>query len=206
MTTPRPLTPRFDAALTYASALHRPQARKGTDIPYVSHLLAVASLVLEHGGNETEAIAALLHDAIEDGGEFVPGGTQQVRAEIRERFGEEVLAIVEDCTDADTHPKPPYRKRKEDYIAHLLVAPPAARLVACADKLHNARCILADYRVHGERLWQRFNPDSGGRDGQLWYYGELVKAFADRGPESLASELTRTVTELKRMVAGQAQS
>ncbi len=201
MTTPRPLTPRFDAALTYASALHRPQPRKGTDIPYVSHLLAVASLVLEHGGGESEAIAALLHDAVEDGGTYPPGGVLAVRREIGERFGEEVLAIVEGCTDAHLHPKPSWPERKRRYIEHLATASPSARLVSGADKLHNARCILADYRVHGEDLWSRFNPESNGREGQLWYYRELVTVFARCGPGPLADELARTVAELERLVS-----
>ncbi len=200
MTTPKLLTPQFDAALAYASDLHRPHARKGTDIPYVSHLLAVAALVLEHGGTETEAIAALLQDAIEDADKCRPDSEALVRAEIRERFGTEVLAIVEECTDADTLPKPPWRERKEMYITHLASASRSARLVSCADKLHNARCIVADYRVHGEALWKRFNPESGGREGQLWYYRGLVGQFEKCGPPALAAELARTVAELEGLI------
>jgi GTP pyrophosphokinase len=117
--------------------------------------MAVSALVMEYGGNEDQAIAALLHDAIEDGPKYHPGGALALRAEIREQFGAGVLDIVESCTDADAIPKPPWRERKEQYLAHLAEASDAARLVACADKLHNARCILADYRQVAEDLWGR---------------------------------------------------
>jgi len=182
------LTPRFDDALVYASQLHRRQVRKGGAIPYVSHLLAVASIVLEHGGTEDEAIAALLHDAIEDAGGDV------ARQDIRKRFGDEVVAIVDGCTDAETIPKPPWRQRKEAYIAHLVGAGRSIRLVSAADKLHNARAILLDYLEHGESLWPRFN---GGRDGTLWYYRALADEFRSVGESRLVRELNATVTELE---------
>lgn len=186
------LSRRFDKALVYARKLHRKQLRKGTDIPYVSHLLAVTAIVLEHGGTEDEAIAALLHDAVED------QGGSETREAIRKRFGEDVAAIVDGCSDADTLPKPPWCERKSAYIAHLGKAPRSVRLVSAADKLHNARAILADYREIGEPLWKRFN---GGRDGTLWYYRALADEFQLVEPNSLSQELDRTVKELERLAA-----
>jgi GTP pyrophosphokinase len=192
-----PLTDRFHAALVYATKLHASQVRKGTTIPYVSHLLGVASIALEHGATEDEAIAALLHDAVED----AKGGAAGVRVEIRRRFGHEVLEIVEGCTDTDKEPKPPWRERKEKYIQHVPDASPSIRLVSAADKLYNARAILADYRDIGEALWGRFN---GGRAGTLWYYRALANAFLQLGPERLARELDCVVTELEHLAAGRA--
>lgn len=188
------LSAHFDDALVYASQLHRDQLRKGTDIPYVSHLLAVTAIVLEHGGTEVEAIAALLHDAVED------QGGSETREKIRERFGNNVAAIVDGCSDADTRPKPPWCERKKRYIAHVVEAPRSVRLVSAADKLHNARAILADYRQLGETLWSRFN---GGRDGTLWYYRALADAFRAVEPNALSEELDRIVTELELLAAGQ---
>lgn len=187
-----PLSPRFDEALAYASQLHRDHSRKGGDIPYVAHLLAVTAIVLEHGGTEDEAIAALLHDAIED------QGGPATRDMIRDRFGEAVVSIVDGCTDADTMPKPPWRERKETYISHISDASPSVRLVSAADKLHNARAILADYRQVGAHLWRRFN---GGRDGTLWYYRALADIFQATESTPLTEELKRTVTELERVTA-----
>ena len=184
------LTARFQDALVYAAQLHKDQLRKGTDVPYISHLLAVTSLVLENGGNEDEAIAALLHDAIEDQG----GAT--THEEIRQRFGDAVVAIVDGCSDTDVMPKPPWQERKEAYIERMRNAPASVRLVSMADKLHNARAILADYREVGESLWERFN---GGKEGTLWYFRSLVKVFAeqDRGP--LVKELRRVVSEIEKL-------
>jgi GTP pyrophosphokinase len=181
---------RFEAALVHAAQLHREQVRKGSGVAYVSHLLAVAGLVLEHGGDEDEAIAALLHDAVED-----QGGAATLRA-IRERFGDTVAAIVEGCTDTDETPKPPWRIRKEAYLAHLPTASPSVRLVSAADKLHNARTIAADYRRYGEALWERF---SGGREGTLWYYRALVGVLAAHGRTPLVEDLERAVSELERL-------
>jgi GTP pyrophosphokinase len=189
------LSPRFEDALVFAARLHAAQTRKGSSTPYIAHLLSVAALVLEQGGDEDLAIAALLHDAIED------QGGAATREAIRARFGDRVTAVVDGCTDADTQPKPPWRARKEAYLAHLPAAPPEVRLVSAADKLHNARAILADYRRMGDDLWPRFQ---GGKAGTLWYYRALVTVYRQAGSTPLVEELDRTVTELERLVAAQA--
>jgi (p)ppGpp synthase/HD superfamily hydrolase len=188
----QPLTERFTRALTLACDLHRTQSRKGTQVPYVAHLLGVASIALEHGASEDEAIAAVLHDAVED-----QGGAPTL-ARIRAEFGDVVADIVDGCTDTDVEPKPPWRARKEEYIAGVSKKSPSTRLVSASDKLHNARALLADYRIVGEELWGRF---TGGRDGTLWYYRSLVEAFASAGRTPLVEELDRTVTELERLAA-----
>lgn len=185
------LTARFDDALVYASRLHANQLRKGTRVPYASHLLAVTAIVLEQGGDEDEAIAALLHDAVED------QGGRPVLQEIERRFGSRVAGIVDGCTDAYTLPKPPWRERKEAYLSQLQGESASVRLVSAADKLHNLRSILADYRLLGDGLWQRFN---GGRDGTLWYHRQLCDAFQGLGPQPLAAELQRTLVELESLV------
>ena len=183
------LTPRFQSALAFATQLHRHQRRKGTDIAYVSHLLGVASIALEIGADEDQAIAALLHDAVED-----QGGAACL-AEIRERFGGRVAGIVSDCTDTDVEPKPPWRARKEAYIDSLNRKHADSLLVSLADKTHNARAILDDLVVHGPALWQRF---TGGRDGSLWYYDELARAFLRLLPGSAADRLAFVVQEMHR--------
>jgi (p)ppGpp synthase/HD superfamily hydrolase len=188
----------FERALAFATRLHAMQVRKETDIPYISHLIAVAGLVLENGGDRDQAIAALLHDAIEDCPKDYPGGRKQLRIDIQREFGNGVLNIVESCTDAETDPKPEWRERKERYIAHLESAPEEVLLVSCADKLHNARAIVADLRVMGVALFDRF---TGKRDGTLWYYETLAEVFGRRGPQHLAGELGRTV-ELMRALGG----
>ena len=185
------LSSDFCEALNYAVQMHLRQFRKGTPIPYVSHLLAVASLVLEYGGTEEEAIAALLHDAVED------QGGRQVLDRIRRRFGETVAEIVEGCTDAETIPKPPWRERKEAYIRHIASASQSVCLVCAADKLHNARAILRDYRELGEGLWSRFN---GGREGTLWYYRTLLIALRMRYKSAVLDDLEREIHELENLV------
>jgi len=191
------LSNRFTEALVYAKELHETQTRKGGNVPYLAHLMGAASIALEYGANEDEAIAALLHDAIED-----QGGPPTGR-EIRRRFGDAVADIVEGCTDADTTPKPPWRKRKEAYIAHLPTASPSVQLVSAADKLYNAWSILKDYRALGESVWQRFK--GGGKEGTLWYYRSLVTAFrqAQSNPKLtlLVDEFDRVVTKLEELVA-----
>jgi (p)ppGpp synthase/HD superfamily hydrolase len=185
----------FEEALAFACNLHSKQTRKGTDIPYISHLIGVAGLVLEHGGNRDEAIAALLHDSIEDQGHDFTGGVQALRKAIGQMFGERVLQIVDDCTDSDTAPanKPEWRQRKESYLRHLETVSAATRVVSCADKLHNARAIVSDLRVMGDTLFDRFN---GRKDGTLWYYRELASVFNRLGPARLAEELQAAVNEM----------
>jgi GTP pyrophosphokinase len=191
---PMALTVRFSQALQFAHERHAAQVRKGSGVPYIAHLLGVASIALEHGADEDEAIGGLLHDVIED---------QDVSPEeLTARFGAAVSAIVVGCTDG-VHPKPPWRERKERYLAHLPSASPSVKLVSCADKLYNARTILADYRVHGEALWGRF---AGGRDGTLWYYRALADAFRRHFDSPLVEELGRTVDEIERLAATAAQS
>lgn len=185
------LGPRFEDALMYAAKLHASQIRKGSRVPYVSHLMAVASIALECGADEDEAIAALLHDAIED------QGGSKAREEIRGRFGDRVVEIVDGCTDADTKPKPPWRERKEAYITHIKDASPSVHLVSAADKLSNARAILKDYRSLGDKLWERFK---GGKEGTLWYYRSLSDVFLAVYPSPLADELDRVVSEIERRV------
>ena len=189
------LSDRFDEALVFAARLHAAQKRKGTQIPYVAHLLSVAAIVLEDGGSEDEAIAALLHDAVED------QGGRATRNLIRENFGERVAEIVDGFTDAEGFPKPSWQKRKERYVAHIREAAAEVRRVSAADKLHNARAILADYRGVGEALWKRF---SGGRDGTLWYYRALIEAFRTHGRAAVVDELDRVVTEVEAL-AGAAE-
>jgi len=186
-----PYTEKFEDALLYAARVHRDQTRKGTGTPYVTHLLAVAAIVGENGGTEDEVVSALLHDAPEDA-----GGEARLE-EIRARFGDPVADIVAGCTDTYEDPKPPWRARKEAYLDHLADAQAPVRLVSAADKLHNARSVLADHRAVGGEIWGRFN---GGREGTLWYYRAVADALAGDGP--VADELGRVVTEMERLAAG----
>jgi (p)ppGpp synthase/HD superfamily hydrolase len=187
--------PRYAEALAWARELHQAQIRKGSGTPYLAHLLSVSALVLEHGGDEDQAIAGLLHDAVED------CGGAPILAEIERRFGSRVASIVAACTDATVVPKPPWRARKEAYLRHLAdEVETEALLVSVADKLHNARAILEDYRVIGPELWPRFR---GGRDGTLWYYDRLRAIYASRpdAPARLVGMLERTLAELESLVA-----
>lgn len=189
---------RFREALVWAAELHEEQRRKGGNVPYVAHLLGVAAIVLEHGGDEDQAIGALLHDALEDQAHRMSPN------EIRARFGEQVERIVEACTDGDPQEQRDrdharWIARKEKYIAEVATKPVEALLVSMADKLHNARAILEDYREIGEALWPRFTT---GRDGTLWYYRSLLAAFKPRAGNRLWHELDRTVAEIERL-AGQ---
>ncbi len=186
------LSSRFQEALLYSTQVHATQLRKGTSIPYVSHVLIVTGIVLENGGDEDEAIGALLHDAVED-----QGGEARL-ADIRARFGARVATIVLGCSDSTVKPKPPWEERKRRYLEHLRSAPSSERLVSAADKLANARAIVADYRTEGDALWGRFNAT---RDQILWYYRELVSAFRATGTSPLVDELDRVVTTLERIVA-----
>lgn len=183
---------RFDQALALAADLHRDQIRKGSHVPYLSHLLSVAALVIESGGDEDEAIAALLHDALED----CPDQISPERLE--KKFGERVRRLVEACTD--TPPgfgggrKPPWRERKVGYIERLRSGEIPWR-VSLADKLHNARSILRDHRGVGDDVWDRF---SVSKDETLWYYSELAKAYRSAGADGyMVEELERVVGVLK---------
>lgn len=184
------LSPRFEQALHYASVIHAGQLRKGTEVPYLAHLLGVTSIALEYGADEDEAIGALLHDAGEDA-----GGEGRIE-DIRYRFGDAVADIVRGCTDTVETPKPAWRARKEKYIAHIPTASPSIRLVSASDKLHNARAILRDVRELGDVLYERF---TGGKEGTLWYYRALVNAFYEAGASPLIEELDRTVSELEKV-------
>jgi (p)ppGpp synthase/HD superfamily hydrolase len=183
-------TPRFESALSFAAALHRTQLRKASSIPYVAHLLAVASLVIEHGGDEDEAIAALLHDAIEDQGGSIVG------EEIRRQFGDRVTETVIACSDTFTVPKPPWRERKQSHLDHVAHASAAVKLVIAADKLHNARSLLSDYRRLGETLWSHFH---GGKAGTLWYYRAALEAVRSGAPADLVLQLDDAVAQLERL-------
>ena len=187
-------TPRWSSlmdAAAFAMTIHADQVRKGSEVPYLGHLLGVASLVLEHGGDEDQAIGGLLHDAIED------QGAHQEPA-IHGRFGPRVADIVRGCTDADTSPKPPWQARKEAYIHHLEDASPDILLVSCADKVFNARAIVTDLKTHGDAVFERF---TAGKDGTLWYYGALADVFDRRMPSALAGELADQVREMRELAA-----
>lgn len=188
---PIPLGPRFRRAFLFAADKHAGQARKTSTIPYIAHLMGVASLVLEFGGNEEMAIAALLHDVVED------CGGEAMLQEVRLQFGSRVAEMVDGCTDTYSTPKPPWRERKANYIRHLKDADEETRLVSAADKLNNIRSILADYREVGEALWIRFN---GGRKGTLWYYRALLDEFM-RKPNRLVREFQLAVQELESVAA-----
>lgn len=178
------LTRRYDQAFSYAHQLHRDQTRKGGQIPYIAHLISVSAIVIENGGDEDQAIGALLHDAAED------QGGQKTLDEIRHRFGDDVAEIVHDCTDAWGEPKPDWRPRKEAYLAQLPSKSPRSLLVSLADKTHNAEAILSDYGVLGDALWERFN---GGADGTRWYYAALGEVFSQAMPGVLSDRLLRAV-------------
>ena len=181
--------PRLQRAFRYAAKWHDGQSRKATAVPYLSHLMAVASLVLEAGGDEEMAIAALLHDVVED-----CGGMPRLR-EIRKQFGGRVARIVEGCTDSFVEPKPDWIERKRGYLEEVKHADDETRLVSASDKLHNVRTILADYRKDGDAIWVRFN---GKKDGTLWYYRALSDEYT-RKPNRITRELEIAVRELERM-------
>ncbi len=177
---------RFADALGFATRAHDGQVRKGVGAPYITHPLGVASLVGEYGGDEDQAIAALLHDVMED--------CDVTRAEIAGRFGERVAAIVAACTDTTVHPKPPWRERKEQHLAHVRREPGEVKLVIAADKLHNAGTIVRDLhrKAVGQALWTRFRAS---KDEVLWYYGAMTDALADGWDSELVDELRRTVAQ-----------
>lgn len=194
------LTSRFDEALVFARVLHASQVRKASGVPYFSHLMAVAATVLEYGGDEETAIAALLHDALEDqAAHFKPGfgmtGPERLRHEIELRFGAPVLAMVQAVTETDEDPKPPWKQRKLLYLEHLAAAPAGAHFICAADKLHNARCTLAGVRRHGEEAWKVFNANK--KSQRWWYYSVLHElTMSGKVPEMLLDDLEAVVLEL----------
>lgn len=185
------LTSRFDEAFIYAHDAHRAQTRKETSIPYIGHLMGVASIVLDDGGTEEEAIAALLHDSAEDA-----GGRQRLE-DIRQRFGDGVAKIVADCTDSWTQPKEPWAVRKQKYIEHARTLSPSSLRVSAADKVHNTYAILRDLRNIGDNVWKRF---SAGPDDVLAYYQGLVRAYREAGGGHLVDELDRIVRGIEREI------
>jgi (p)ppGpp synthase/HD superfamily hydrolase len=184
------LTTRFEEALIFTFNLHKSQIRKTIPVPYFAHLMGVASLVLEAGGDEDVAIAALLHDAVED-----HGGIPTLD-EIRLRFGTRVADIVDTCTDAYTLPKPPWRERKERHLEKLRRASPEARLVTVADKLYNVRTTIDALHIEGEQVWSRFN---GGKEGTLWYYRSMLDIFYMTGSDLLTDEYSRAIAILVQL-------
>jgi (p)ppGpp synthase/HD superfamily hydrolase len=179
---------KFVLALRYAADLHAKQFRKRTGRPYIGHLLGVTSIVIEYGGDEEMAIAALLHDTVED-----QGGMPRLR-EIRRIFGKRVAHIVDGCTDSYTQPKPSWRERKRAYLAKVAAEAAEVRLVSAADKLANVRETLHDVRIQGATVFARF---AGKKEGTLWYYRELVSVFRKAGSNPLIEELDRAVTQLE---------
>lgn len=186
------LTPQFEAALVYATQLHAQQRRKVTHTPYIAHLLSVTALVLEDGGSEEEAIAALLHDAVED-----QGGTT-TRAEISRRFGSNVTAIVDGCTEPEQTPSMTWKEHKQQYLEQLRQASPQVQRVALADKLHNARSLLINLRLEGESIWSQFR---GGKDNILWLYELQLELFEKVSNSWMVEELERVTKELRQQIA-----
>lgn len=182
------LTARFEDALVFTAHLHAQQYRKGSQIPYIAHLLSVSALVIEAGGDEDLAIAALLHDAVED-----QGGLETL-VKIRQRFGKRVADIVDSCSDSYTMPKPAWKTRKENYLDKLQTSSQEVRLVSLADKLHNARNTLRDLRKENEMVWDKFN---GGKTGTLWYYRSLIEIFEQFEANFLLNELKRVVNQIE---------
>lgn len=183
------LTAAFDAAVQYALHVHGGQERKGSGIPYATHLLGTAAIVLHFGGTEEQAIAALLHDSAED-----QGGKARLE-DVRARFGERVAHIVDGCTDTYADPKPDWEPRKRAYIARIATEDPEVRFVSAADKLDNARAIVADLREDGMKVFERFK----GGERSVWYYGELVQAFRKAGTNALVEELAVVVREMEEL-------
>lgn len=180
-------THRIVEAFAFAQKVHADHTRKGADVPYITHVMAVAAIVGEHGGDEDTFIAALLHDAVEDGDGYT------TLAQIRAQFGAHVADMVEACSDAFEKPKPNWRERKERFIASMCTAVPKVRLIVAADKLHNLCATIGDYRSLGEEVWRKFN---GGRDGTLWYYAAIAQTLADGWDHPLIEDLVAGVEEL----------
>jgi GTP pyrophosphokinase len=183
---------RFEKALIYATRLHT--NLNGSAMSYIAHLLSVCGIALEHGADEDEAIAALLHGSIKDAGEK---GIDRIREEIREAFGDKILEIVNGFTDMDVYPIPPLAEQREAYLARLRDSSSSVRFILAADKLQNAKCILHDYRELGEELWKNFK---GGREGTLWYYSLLIAELRKGTYSPIVEELDRVVMEIGKLV------
>jgi (p)ppGpp synthase/HD superfamily hydrolase len=186
------LTERFSQAVVLALDLHRQQTRKGSEIPYASHLLRVSGMVLEYGGDEATAIAAMLHDAVEDQGGL------DTAARIAQQFGAQVARYVEEVSDTDEDPKPPWQERKDAYLAHLAVASPQARLISGCDKLDNLRSMMRAYRQVGPDLWERFH---AGRQGSLWYHREVLRILQSPPVCPVAEELALALDDFEKLIA-----
>jgi GTP pyrophosphokinase len=184
-------TPKFLKALSYASDLHYDQTRKGTSIPYITHLMHVSAYILEFGGDEEQAIAGLLHDSIEDQGE------RTNYAILRNQFGEEVERIVKACTDAEVIPKPPWEERKRAYLEALVSKDNRIKLVVACDKLHNAQSIVRDVTLVGPECWNRFSADKA---RIYWYYSEIVKALQSLGNHEALKLLELEVQKMKELI------
>jgi (p)ppGpp synthase/HD superfamily hydrolase len=185
-------SPRIVEAFAFTYELHRAQIRKGSHVPYITHLMGVAAIVGRHGGDEEQFIAALLHDAVED-----QGGIETLEL-IRQKFGDKVAEYVSGCTDSDTTPKPPWEERKEKFIQSTRTASPRQKLIVAADKLHNAKSIISDLGERGNAVWKMFK---GGRENTLWYYGEMVLALSHNWSHALLRELADAVDLLHRRAA-----
>jgi len=181
---------RLDEAFAFAHNLHRNQRRKGSRVPYVTHLMAVGALVGEHGGDEDQVIAALLHDAMED------QGGRDTLEQVRVRFGDRVAELVTGASDAEDDPKPPWQQRKESFLQRLAAAAPELKLLVAADILHNARATVSDLRQWGPAVWNRFR---GGRDGTLWYYTQALEALSHEWEHPILPELAQAVKELRQL-------
>jgi len=184
------LSSRFNDALVFTAQIHARQRRKGSTIPYIAHLLGVTALVLEDGGDEDQAIAALLHDAVED-----QGGLSTLYI-IEEKFGERVAAIVDGCSDTYIDPKPEWRARKEIYLDRLKTASIDILRVSLADKLHNAKSILRNLEKEGNSIWGRFN---GAREGTLWYYQSAFEIFQSRIVSQNLDEFSSVLEQIQKI-------
>lgn len=183
---------RFDRAFHLAHELHRDQRRKGAEIPYITHLMSVAALVAEYGGTEDQAIAGLLHDAVED------QGGMAVLGRIRDEFGDSVAGMIEACTDAHESPKPPWEERKRAHVDRMKDGPQGALLVIAADKVHNLRAMTADYRAVGDALWNRFKR---GRPDILWYYRAMAAELRALSPHRIHDELDTMIDAFEQLTS-----
>ncbi len=184
---PTKITERFDQVLLLCASLHRHQIRKDGRTPYVAHLLAVAALVLEDGGSEDEAIAALLHDSVEDQGGL------EILEKIKQDFGENVAKIVAGCTESETFPKPPWKERKSRYLQQIRAGSKAVQRVFLADKLHNSRCLLLQLQQEGKGVWQQFR---GGKSGTFKFYQSLLSSYKIEG--NMKQEFKKVITQLEK--------